>query len=192
MGRDEWGEKPRRSQVKREDFDAWTKAALFLHDGRDGTVISTEHGDLLTGPKLCGHLYLKGLLLAASTPWRSASITARPLRFGYNFAPGRTNRERESVGGADEEARAILAIWSEVLAARPDMVPELSAMLNTTEPQYADLYGVKGQMDFATASRLKEYLFGSQFAGKWYYCEVEKNQVLHLTGGLKQNPSLRC
>ncbi len=176
-GRDEWGSQVTRSQVQREDFDAWTKAALFLQDDRDGAIISTENGDLLTAPQLCGHLYLKGLLLCASTPTRSASITDGPLKFGYNFASGSTNRERQSVSGADEEATAILAIWSSALDAKPEMVAELSAMLNTTEPRYADVSGAKMHMDFATACRLKEYLFGSQFAGKWYYCSEDKNQV---------------
>ncbi len=176
-GRNERGEKVRRSQVKREDFDAWTKAALFLQDGRNGAIISTEDGDLLTDPQLCGHIYLKGLLLRVSTPARSASITAKPLKFGYNFASGTTNRERQSVSGANEEAKAILAIWSSVLATRPEMVPELDAMLNAKEPQYADISGAKTSMNFATAFRLKEYLFGGQFEGKWYYCSEDKNRV---------------
>jgi hypothetical protein len=173
----ERGEKVRRSQVKREDFDAWAKAALFLQDGRNGAIISTEDGDLLTDPRLCGHIYLKGLLLRASTPTRSASITAKPVKFGYNIASGTTNRERQSVSGAGEEATAIRAIWSSVLATRPEMVPELDAMLNTTEPRYADISGAKMRMNFATACRLKEYLFGSQFAGKWYYCSEDKIKV---------------
>jgi hypothetical protein len=156
----EEGIKVPRSQVKREDFDAWTKAALFLHDGAQGAVISTEDGDLLTDSQLCGHIYLKWLLLCASTPEQSASITNHPLRFGYNFASGRTNRERQSVSGADEEARAIFAIWSKVLAVKPEMVTELSAMLNTADPQYADVVGAKKHMNFETARRLKEYLFG--------------------------------
>ena len=179
-GRDEWGGKVRRSPVQREDFDAWTKAALFLQDGRNGAIISTDDGDLLTDPQLCGHVYLKGLLLCTSTPTRSASITNQPLKFGYNFAFGTTNRERQSVSGANEEAKAILKIWSSVLAAEPEMVAELSAMLNTTEPRYADVAGATAYMNFATACRLKEYLLGSQFAGKWYYCSGDKNQVPYL------------
>lgn len=189
-GRDERGDKVRRRQVQREDFDAWTKAALFLQDGRDGAIISTEDGDLLADPQLCGHIYLKGLLLRTSTPTRSASITNEPLKFGYNFASGRTNRERQSVAGADEEARAILAIWSRALAAKPEMVADLSAMLNTTEPRYADVCGAKMHMNFTTACRLKEYLFGNQFAGKWYYCSEDKNQVPYLL--VEAKPGVRC
>jgi len=176
-GRDQWGAEVKRSPVKQKDFEAWTKAALFLQDARDGTIISTDDGDLLTDPGLCGHIYLKGLLLCESVPTQSASITDQPLRFGYNFAFGHTNRERQSVASADEEARAILAIWSKALEAKPDLVSELSAVLNTTEPTYADIAGAKRFMNFETAARLKEYLVGSQFAGKWYYCSEDKNKV---------------
>ncbi|KAK4238256.1 hypothetical protein C8A03DRAFT_43955 [Achaetomium macrosporum] len=178
-GRDEYGRQVKRSPVKREDFDAWTKAALFLHDAQDGAIISTEDGDLLTDSQLRGHIYLKRLLLHVSTPTRSASITGKPLRFGYNFASGRTNRERQSVAGADEEARAILAIWSRVLAARPEVASELSDMLNTTEPQYADVSGAKRHMNVETACRLEKYLIGDQFAGTWYYCGEDKKNPRH-------------
>ena len=46
----------------------------------------------------------------ANATW--ASISSQPLKFGYNFASGRTNRERQSVANAKEESRAILAICS--------------------------------------------------------------------------------
>jgi hypothetical protein len=176
-GRDEWGRPVKRSPVKRENFDAWTTAALFLHEPQDGVIISTEDGDLLTTSQLCGNIYLKGLLLNESTPSRSASITNRPLKFGYNFAFGRTNRGRQSVAGANEESKAILAIWSSVLVAVPEMVQELSDMLDTTEPEYADVSGAKKHINLETASILREYLFGEEFAGKWYYSGVEKSKV---------------
>lgn len=163
--------------MEQEEFEAWTKAALFLQDARDGAIISTDDGDLLTDPRLCGHIYLKGLLLDESVPTRSASITDQPLKFGYNFASGHTNRERQSVGSADEEARAITGIWSKALEAKPELVSELSAVLNTTEPKYADIAGAERFMNFETTWRLKQYLVGSQFAGKWYYCGEDKNKV---------------
>ncbi|KAK3309069.1 uncharacterized protein B0T15DRAFT_483533 [Chaetomium strumarium] len=139
--------------VKQKDFEAWTKAALFLQDARDGAI---------------------GLCLRESVPTRSASITNRPLRFGYNFAFGHTNRERQSVASANEEARAILGIWSKALEAKPDLVSELSAVLNTTEPEYADIAEAKRFMKFETAR-------------KWYYCSEDKNKnrrLDHIIQGL--------
>lgn len=170
QGRDEWGNSARRSGVTRRNFDDWTKAALFLCDNvGDGAIVSTEYGDLLTDPRLRGNIYLKGLLLAESTSTQSASITDHPLMFGYNFAHGRTNRERQSVAGAGEEAEAILAIWGSVLAAKPDMAAELSEMLNDPSPDtYADVAGAKGGMGLQMATVLRDYLTGRPFSGKWY------------------------
>lgn len=183
-GRDERGEETKRRPVKREDFDAWTRSALFLKE--DEGIISTANGDLLVGPQLCGHIYLKGLLLCDSTPTRSASVTNEPLKFGYNFASGTTNRERQSLAGAGKESKAILAIWSKVLVEKPDMISELDAMLNTTEPRYADVYGAQNHMDLETACRLRDYLLGPQFGGKWYYCSEDKSKVLPPIPGLRK------
>jgi hypothetical protein len=175
-GRDEWGDTVKRAPVHRRDFDAWTKACLFLQDAQDGAIVSTDAGDLLTSPTLRGKIYLKGLLLAESTPSKSASISGQPLKFGYNFASGKTNRERQSVAGTDEESRAILAIWDRVLAIKPEMAQELSAMLGTADPQYADVFGATKYIGIAIASRLGDYLFGEQFEGKWYYCSEDKSR----------------
>ncbi|KAH6633897.1 hypothetical protein B0J18DRAFT_452760 [Chaetomium sp. MPI-SDFR-AT-0129] len=186
-GLDERGAPVCRSPVSQNDFEAWTKAALFLHDAGDGAIISTDAGDLLTGPDLRGRIYLKGLLLSESLPGRSASITSQPLQFGYNFARGYTNRERQSVGSANEEARSILGVWSKALEVKPEVVSELSALLNTIEPKYADIAGAKSNMNFETASRLKTYLGGAQFANKWYYSseDLAKNPRLeHIIQGL--------
>jgi len=177
-GRDERGNGLQRSGVTRREFDDWTKAALFLCDNvEDGAIISTAHGDLLTDPGLRGNIYLKGLLLGESTPARSASITNRPLRFGYNFANGRTNRERQSVYGASEESAAILAIWDGVLTAKPDMAAELSEMLNDPAPlPCADIFGARN-MCLETATVLRGYLTGQPFSGKWYYSGEDKAKV---------------
>jgi hypothetical protein len=175
-GRDEWGNAVKRVPVHRRDFDAWTKACLFLHDAQDGAIISTDAGDLLTSPALCGTIYLKGLLLAESTPSQSASISSQPLKFGYNFASGKTNRERQSVANANEESQAILAIWNRVLATKPEMAQELSAMLNTADSQYADVFGARNYIGMAIPSYLRDYLFGQQFKSKWYYCSEDKSR----------------
>jgi hypothetical protein len=130
----------------------------------------------LTNPALCGTIYLKGLLLAESTDSQSASISSQPLKFGYNFASGKTNRERQSVANAREESRAILLIWKRVLATKPEMAQELSAMLSTADPQYADVVGATKFMGIATATCLRDYLFGEQFEGKWYYCHEDESR----------------
>jgi hypothetical protein len=161
---------------------------LFLHDAQDGAIISTKDGDLLTDPRLHGSLYLKGFLLSESTPRLSASITNRPLKFGYNFVSGTTNRKRQSIASAREESTHIPAIWSQVLATKPEMVSELSGMFNTAnwcgEPQYANVYGAKQRINLEMACRLEDYLFGGEFARKWYYCGDDKKKVRNIPPGL--------
>lgn len=179
-GRDERGVKTSRIPVNRDDFDRWTRAALFLQDIKDGMMVSTKHGDLLLQPQLRGSIYLKGLLLAESRRGRRASITNRPLQFGYNFASGRTNRERQSVASAEEESKAIFAIWSEVLASKQEMVREMNDMLNDRDNQYADVSGVHGMgmvnVQLQLASHLRSYLVGDSHAGKWYFSADEKSR----------------
>lgn len=178
-GRNERGHEIYRSQVARAEFEAWIKSALFLHAAQDDGILSTPHGDLLTSPQLVGCLYLKGLLLSETTAWQSASVTNRCLRFGYNFAYGHTNRERQSITGALAEGKAILAIWKSVMADRPDMVKEFSDMLNSDEPQYADVFDAKFNLehDRTTATMLRDYLLGGGLRGKWYYSAEELRDV---------------
>ncbi|KAK0703713.1 hypothetical protein B0T26DRAFT_876620, partial [Lasiosphaeria miniovina] len=187
-GRNERGDMVTRSPVQRCDFDAWTKAALFLHSTDNGAIISAAKGDLLTSQYLRGSVYLKGLLLRESSSGHSASITTFPFRFGYNFAFGSTNRERQSVGDAEEESRSIHDIWSCVLDAQPGMVRELSDMLNDPQSsQIAEVCGSRKHLTRSMASRLKKYPVGDEFAGRWYYCAEDASnnpRLKHVIQGL--------
>lgn len=91
-GRNEMGRPAgRRNQVSLEAFKECCKAALFLQDVDEKGVIETTKGDLITKESLRGNIYLKGLLLGEKTDRRSASITGKQLKYGYNFADGVTN-----------------------------------------------------------------------------------------------------
>ncbi|KAK0619498.1 hypothetical protein B0T14DRAFT_566342 [Immersiella caudata] len=138
----------KRRPVRREDFNAWINSALFLHlasQNKEG-IISAENGDLLTDPDLRGKIFLKSLLLRQSTDKQSTSITNLPLKYGYNFSSGHTNRERQSAAGADQEAKAIIAIWDRVLPEKPEMVSDLSDMLNNDDTRYADVFRAKSKV----------------------------------------------
>ncbi|KAH8174636.1 hypothetical protein LIA77_06055 [Sarocladium implicatum] len=178
QGRNGDGHDISRKKVERADFDAWITCALFLHAAGDNGIISTPHGDLLTSPGLVGRLYLKGLLLSETTPTRSASITTLHLKFGYNFANGETNRERQSIVGSRAEGLAIMAIWRGVLAERPAMVKDLSDMLNSDETKYADIHDAKNilKRDEPTARFLRDYLVGDDRNGNWYYSKEQLSQ----------------
>ncbi|KAK7951684.1 uncharacterized protein PG986_007412 [Apiospora aurea] len=181
------------NSVKVRDFNEWTKAALFLQnlDGHGGgagdngpgaipAVVSTAKGDLITSEALRGNIYLKGLLLKASksnavTGQESASITGKPLRFGYNFAQGKTNRDRQSLAGAFDEANAVFAIWAQVLQKEPTLIGEFHHMMNTRQPEYADVSQAGARLGLNMITRLKSYLLSKPFEKRWYYTRREKD-----------------
>lgn len=177
-GRDQRGNSVQRRGVTQQEFEDWTKCALFLCnniDG-DGAVISTMHGDLLMDERLRGNIYLKGLLLGESTLNRSASITNRPLKYGYNFAHGQTNRERQSLAGAYEECAAILSIWGSVLTSKPEMAAPLSDMLNDpTTPTCADVLGADRLITASIATILRDHLTTS-CPNQWFFTAQDKAQ----------------
>lgn len=189
--RNEKGQKVQRSPVSQGDFKDWTKVALFLtvEDG-DPSVISTDSGKLLTSEDLRDKLYLKGLLLSESDEYFSASMTGHPLGFGYDFASGNTNRERESLATAHEESIAICGILSEALIVRPDLVGRVCDLLNSTEPRYAEAECEAGfwhaderydknlaLMFKKVVLMFKQHLLMGEFATRWLYSGKEMRQV---------------
>lgn len=178
-GRDEKGNEIKRVPVQQRDFEEWTKVALSLTKAKNGDagIISTVHGDLITAGVACGNLYLKDLLLREQTQDQSASISGHSLKFGYNFANGKTDRERQSLRNASQESRAICGIWNEALKARPDLAQVLSDLLNIDDPVYAEVACAKKFWPKETAQHLQKYLFSEKSAGRWYYCVEEMNKV---------------
>ncbi|RYP13179.1 hypothetical protein DL765_007006 [Monosporascus sp. GIB2] len=178
-GRDEAGYPLNRSEVTREEFKRWTKAALFLQKIAEDGLVPTKKGDLILDQHFEGNIYLKGLLLQESRPGKSASMTGKKLKYGYNFAKGATNRERQSMAGADEESRAIFSIWNEALknpAASESLVDKLHLMLNCGRPEYADVSNAEIHMPVDMLHRVKEYLLSEKFKGKWFYTAEEKTE----------------
>ncbi|KAF4985700.1 hypothetical protein FDECE_16375, partial [Fusarium decemcellulare] len=172
VGRDEYGNKVRRNEVRLEEFQYWCRAAIFLESLDQTEKVNTRRGTLILDSRFCGNLYLKGLLLSRSTTFSSASITGRPLRYGYDFANGTTNRDRQSISSSKEECRAILSIWGFVLKRQPTYVRELSDMLNSTLPLWADVAMAKDVIKRDTVTCLKEHLFSD--TSKWYHSNKEK------------------
>lgn len=181
QGRNELGEKVKRSTVQQKDFKSWTKVALFLTEveGGDASIVSTPHGDLLTSADLHGNLYLKGLLLSESSQSQSASITGCPLGFGYNFASGKTNRERQSLANAEKESKAICKILSEASRIRPDLAGKVCDLLNSSEPRYAESEAYVPFWPRSIALLFKQHLLGGEFASRWVYSSDEMVQVQH-------------
>lgn len=170
------------NSVKVKYFKDWTKAALFLHELKDDDIVSVAKGDLITCKPLRKNIYLKGLLLKASksnaaTGLESTSITGKPLKFGYNFAHGNMNRDRLPLAGANDEAKTIFAIWAYVLRQKPELISELHSMLNSRQPEYADVSQAKYFLGNETIERLETYLFSEPFKKRWYYARSENDKV---------------
>ncbi|KAM5351268.1 hypothetical protein ACJ41O_003991 [Fusarium nematophilum] len=173
-GRDEEGKEVKRQPVTLEEFEHWCKTAIFFQDIPEGGMTLTPCGDLITDPSFCGKLYLRSLLLNESRGSSSASITGKPLKYGYSFKDGRTNRERQYLSSPAEECRAIFAIWNRALQVRPELVGSLSDMLNCSDREYADVAMAKEVMEGTTVWRLKEHLFSDR--SKWYRSVREKDE----------------
>lgn len=176
-GQDEKGSQVKRGPVQQTAFESWIKAALFLTQANNEEIINTQHGDLLTPETLRGSIYLNGLLLSAGTDSRSASITGLPLRFGYNFADGQFNRQRESVNTAWEESRAMCHILSGAMMAKPEIIGALVDILNATQPQYADVACAEKHWPREVGLLIRGYLLREEFADRWFYCAEHMNKV---------------
>lgn len=180
MGRDEKGVKVQRGPVQQTAFESWIKVALCLSqaDNADNGTINTYHGDLLTAENVRGNIYLKGLLLCEGTKSRPASLTGRPLWFGYNFAGGRTNRERQSVATASEESRAMCQMLSgAALKGKPGLIEALVDMLNNTETKYADVACAERYWLPDVGLLIRDHLLRKEFADRWLYCGEDMNKV---------------
>ena len=178
-GRNENGNPVFRPEVSREEFLEWTNGAIFLQTIDEQHNIRTRDGDLITDDKFSGAIYLKGLLLKDSTSGKFASLTGHILKYGYNFASGHTNRERQSMNTMRDETRAILSIWDGALRAQPDqqdLVRQLHEMLNT-KTKFADVANAIAHIRPYTTFRLSDYIFSEPFKQNWYYCARETSEV---------------
>lgn len=166
--RDQSGNSTASCKVREADFREWVKVTLFLRQLGDDAKISTSEGDLILEPGLRGDLYLKGLKLASSTAEASASITGKPLKFGYNFASGATDRDRKSIASASQESRVIARIWNEAILVKPELAQELGDLLNAGGTDYADVSGAEEHLTQETVQRFRAHLL-SRSDTHWYY-----------------------
>lgn len=174
-GLDQNGTKTTKKAVSEAEFRGWTKVALFLHDCSN--KLTTKHGDLIWGPTSCRTLYLKGLELSSSTDAASASITGKPLKFGYNFVDGSTDRDRKSVKTAGQEAYAIAKIWDEAVRLDKSHVKSLHDLLSEDpEREHADVLGAYC-LDAKTLQLLRTLLLEEAGDNLWYFPAYEEQNV---------------
>ncbi|KAF5640678.1 hypothetical protein F52700_3829 [Fusarium sp. NRRL 52700] len=146
LGRGGRGKYIYRSKVTPREFDIWCEPALFLQDIKDTDIVKTEMGDLILDSNFRSKIYLKGFLLSDTTRRGYASLSERPLRFGYNILHGTPDERMKHMSSLEEESRAIILLddwrWGDV---------ELAAQFIKKD----------------TISLLGDYLFLNR--SKWYY-----------------------
>ncbi|KAK2131777.1 hypothetical protein NOF04DRAFT_1239648 [Fusarium oxysporum II5] len=103
LGRGGRGRYIYRSKVTPKEFNTWCEPALFLQEIKDDYIVKTEMGDLILDSKLRGKIYLKGFLLSDTTRRGYASLSERPLRFGYNILYGTPNEKMKHMSSLEEE-----------------------------------------------------------------------------------------
>ncbi|OTB20547.1 hypothetical protein K445DRAFT_87688 [Daldinia sp. EC12] len=190
MGRDENGGRTMRNQVTKKEFTEWTRSALFLQKIHNNEIVRTGMGDLILDARFRGSIYLKGLLLKESQDEQSASITGKPLMYGYNFAAGVANREREFLTHAAEELNAILRIWDQALRFRRSLAAEFHELLDSEEPEFADVSQAEYCLSPDMRERIKAYVL-REFEDKWLYAIKEKCQNIRfdqIVQGLGREP----
>ncbi|KAJ5020021.1 putative modification methylase [Colletotrichum sp. SAR 10_99] len=105
-------------RIKEQQFWDWSSVAIDLHCPSPEKIIRTEHGDLLLGPQFAGRIYLKGLRVSGH------GLDGVTYSYGYDFASGRINRDRERMMKQREEARIVASIWELAVIERPELTKE--------------------------------------------------------------------
>jgi hypothetical protein len=151
---------------KKVDFDVfkdWIKIAFALDQPLD--IIRTKYGDLILDKEYSGRIYLKGLFLGDS-------LTFKKLKFGYNLADGRINRDRQRLATNGEEATNLASIWAEAISKEPGRtVKEYVKMLKDDEGQWADVSQAKEKISKETAGAIWKHLHEVGANLEAFYCD---------------------
>ncbi|KAF4835438.1 putative modification methylase [Colletotrichum siamense] len=104
--------------IKEQQFWDWSLVAIDLHCPSPEKILRTEHGDLLIGPPFAGRIYLKGLRVPGQ------GLSSATYSYGYDFANGRINRDRERMMNQMEEAKIVASIWEMAVIERPELTKD--------------------------------------------------------------------
>jgi hypothetical protein len=103
--------------VSSDSWKALRENYLFLYK-REIKSVKTSFGTLLLGDKWKGRVYVKDILVTTDTT----------LEYGYNLADAELDRDRQMIESYDRNNR-LARLWSEAVAARPDLFEEFYGLL---------------------------------------------------------------
>ncbi|KAF2497546.1 hypothetical protein BU16DRAFT_317363 [Lophium mytilinum] len=148
--------KKKSDKIHLSDFKNWLEVSIDIAPPTN--IIRTREGDLIL--EYVNKAYLKGLLLP------NASVSGKPLRYGYNFRNGETSLDRASMTFAHEEASIIAGIWGEALSADGDILTETSLVAKYTQlleesfsgcKRYADVHDADSYASRSTVKKVWTY-----------------------------------
>ncbi len=106
------------AKITEQEFRSWAAVSLDLSGPPPERIIWTQHGDLILDKEYSGRVYLKGLWVAENFGPDEPKYV-----FGYNFAQGHINRDRERLTSPMQEAAILAKIWEEpILGGREDVL----------------------------------------------------------------------
>ena len=138
------------ASITADMFRSWLECCLDINPPQD--MVRTEAGDLIFDARYLGKTYLKGLSLPQTTS------TAKTFRYGYNFAKGKINRDREHLSDPVKEAEYLRVIWENAIEeqGRPAVMKYTDLLQNDKEA--ADIHHIKYEISGNIAKKIWSFM----------------------------------
>lgn len=154
-GRDEGG-----LVVQEDEFRSWLLVTLDLNPPAPAEVIKTDHGDLLLDSRFAGSTYLKGLRVAGN---------GQEYAYGYNFAHGRINRDRDRIADAKHEQTVLREIWQAAISIKGAPIIDLYLQLLGEDKDCVEVTWTCDKMDLPTVKTIWRHMRSSKKDAYFYF-----------------------
>ena len=149
--------------IEEADFRSWLPVALDINGPSPELLIQTEAGDLILDSNFRGRVYLKGLRVAGH------GVDGRMFVYGYNFAKGHINRDRERLARSSQEARDLASIWEQAVNQHGDSLMDKYTDLFRENERCADIAGAEENISRSLAEAMWDRL-RRKAPNKFFYC----------------------
>lgn len=140
----------KRRKVTEQQFREWMKQSLELHP--PSKLIETPNGSLILDPEFENKVFLKGILL------ERFSDNLRSFKHGYNYANGRTNRDRQVMSVAEEQGHILSQIWAHALMQDGHNFMDKYFTMLQDDKEWEDVEYAEDMMTLPTAKLLRQHL----------------------------------
>ncbi|KAH8691852.1 hypothetical protein BGW36DRAFT_303752, partial [Talaromyces proteolyticus] len=166
------GDKPLSDGVSLDIFKSWLNVSLDIRGlSYPSAIVETDHGDLILDPKF-------------------QALDVRSYKFGYNFANGKVNRDRQRLVDTSEEANLLRQIWEAAIQKDEAVVLPRYVDLLRNFPSAPDVESADQLLESSTRSLIWKFLLSEAKGSDFYYCERYGSQSIEkIKNGLKKNPA---